>query len=88
MDSTTLYDFAVEITSFVQSQVQVQPRLFELFSKIWNVLSATDHQADDIIDRLLTATWHQESAISIASVFNEMELSSLQLNKMCKRIIK
>ncbi|KAI9263424.1 FANCI solenoid 4-domain-containing protein [Phascolomyces articulosus] len=88
LDTNTLYGFAIEITCFIQHQVQIQSRLFELFSKIWNVLSATNSQANDIIDKLLIASWHPASAISIASVFNEMELSTVQLQKVCKRMVK
>ncbi|KAI9499698.1 FANCI solenoid 4-domain-containing protein [Zychaea mexicana] len=87
LESNMLSRFAYDIISFVEKQVQVQPRLFELLSKIWNVLSTTDAQADGVIEQLSKSDWNPQSAISIASAFNEMELSPIQLDKVCKRMI-
>ncbi|KAI8148643.1 FANCI solenoid 4-domain-containing protein [Fennellomyces sp. T-0311] len=51
------------------------------------MLSIKQYPADDIIQRLQAASWHPQSAISLASTFNDMELSPPQLDKVCDRMI-
>lgn len=80
----------MDITEIMNENKPVQLRILDLFSKIWNVLSATDELNDlsDIFQSLLEAEWNHQLIVGISSALNEMELTSPQLEIIVKHMTR
>ncbi|KAG2213869.1 hypothetical protein INT47_001138 [Mucor saturninus] len=85
-----LKEAAMDITGIMNENKPVQLRILDLFSKIWNVLSATDQLNDlsDIFQSLLEAEWNHQLIVGISSALNEMELTSPQLEIIVKHMTR
>ncbi|ORZ10530.1 FANCI solenoid 4-domain-containing protein [Absidia repens] len=84
-----LEEIADRVLHFIESNVPVQPRVFEILSKAYNLLSALEanDRAIEILNKLCESNWHPQSAIGLTHCINEMELSTPQLNQVIKRML-
>lgn len=85
-----LKDAGLHIINIINKGEPVQLRILDIFSKIWNVLSANNELNDlsDIFDELLEASWSNQVVVGISSALNEMELSNSQLEVVVKHMTK
>ncbi|KAI9312564.1 hypothetical protein BX666DRAFT_1865743, partial [Dichotomocladium elegans] len=81
-----LGELALRMAQQVQDQQPLQPRMFEVFSKMWNVLTTLEHPVYDILERVINAKWKDHTAIGLASAFNEMELKPSDFDKVIRRL--
>lgn len=82
----TLEDLASIVTQAISEQHPLHQRTFEILSKSWNILSTLERPIYDVLNDLLRAKWISQSAIALASAFNEMELQLPELDKVVKRM--
>ncbi|KAJ8660151.1 hypothetical protein O0I10_004010 [Lichtheimia ornata] len=82
----TLEELASIVTQAIGDQRPLHQRAFEILSKVWNILSTLERPLYDVLDNLLRAKWISQSAIALASAFNEMELQLPELDKVVKRM--
>lgn len=82
----TLEELASIVTQAISDQRPLHQRAFEILSKVWNILSTLERPLYDVLDNLLRAKWISQSAIALASAFNEMELQLPELDKVVKRM--
>lgn len=85
-----LKEAGLYIVNTINKGEPVQLRILDIFSKIWNVLSANNELNDlsDIFDELLEASWSNQIVVGISSALNEMELSNSQLEVVVKHMTK
>lgn len=85
-----LRDAGISITKIIDENETVQLRILDIFSKVWNVLSAADelNHMSDIFDHLIQANWNNQIVVGISSALNEMELSNSQLENVIKHMIR
>lgn len=85
-----LKEAAMDITAIINENKPVQLRILDIFSKIWNVLSATDelNELSDIFHCLLESEWNPQLIVGISSALNEMELSASQLEIVVKHMTR
>lgn len=78
------------IASIIDKKEPVQPRILDIFSKVWNVLSAAEEldALSDLYDSLLEASWSNQVVVGIASALNEMELPNAWLESVVKHLTK
>ncbi|KAG0167084.1 hypothetical protein DFQ28_006686 [Apophysomyces sp. BC1034] len=84
-----IYETGLQITDIVNQYRPVQPILFELSPKIWNTLSMINakDKVFELNERLLSLKWHPTVSVSLASAFNEMELTTRQMEPIIKRML-
>ncbi|GAA5807873.1 hypothetical protein MFLAVUS_001253 [Mucor flavus] len=85
-----LRDAGISITKIIDENETVQLRILDIFSKLWNVLSAAGelNHLSDIFDHLIQANWNNQIVVGISSALNEMELSNSQLENIIKHMIR
>lgn len=85
-----LKEAGMTITEIIKENKPVQLRILDIFSKVWNVISATDELNDlsDIFQSLLEAEWNNQLVVGISSALNEMELSDSQLETVAKHMTR
>lgn len=85
-----LKEAGMTITEIIKENKPVQLRILDIFSKVWNVISATDELNDlsDIFQSLLEAEWNNQLVVGISSALNEMELSDSQLETVVKHMTR
>ncbi|KAG2232755.1 hypothetical protein INT48_001109 [Thamnidium elegans] len=85
-----LRNAGISITKIIDENEAVQLRILDIFSKVWNVLSAADelNHLSDIFDHLMQANWNNQIVVGISSALNEMELSNSQLETIIKHMIR
>lgn len=78
------------ITDILAETKPIQLRLLDIFSKIWNVLTAAEEMSElsDLFDNFLEANWHNQCIVGVASMLNDMELSKSELEIVLKYMIK
>ncbi|KAI8331312.1 FANCI solenoid 4-domain-containing protein [Chlamydoabsidia padenii] len=89
LSPSMLEETAQMITQLIENNIPIQPRVFEILSKMYNLLvalEATD-RTDGILDKICESTWHPQSSVGLVSCLNEMELTSSQLNQVIKRML-
>lgn len=91
LDTAMLYEASLQIVAGFLEHKVVHPRLFELLVKSWNIVSMKNAERDkvqDILSRLCDHDWHPQVAVALASAFNDMELTTPQLELVAKRLIR
>lgn len=78
------------ITSIIDKKEPVQLRILDIFSKVWNVLSAAEEldALSDLYDSLLEVSWSNQVVVGISSALNEMELPNVWLESVVKHLTK
>ncbi|CAO3580777.1 unnamed protein product [Absidia cylindrospora] len=89
LSPSMLEEIADRILHYIETNVPVQPRVFEILSKAYNLLSTLEanDKSIEILDKLCESNWHPQSAIGLTHCINEMELSTPQLNQVIKRML-
>ncbi|EIE91575.1 hypothetical protein RO3G_16286 [Rhizopus delemar RA 99-880] len=90
LPSELLYAAGLKIIEVIKQSKQVHLRLLDIFTKIWNALSAANEitELNDLFDGLINANWNIQSVVGICSAINEMELSDKQLEQCIKYMTK
>ncbi|KAI8381247.1 FANCI solenoid 4-domain-containing protein [Radiomyces spectabilis] len=81
---------ALDMAHAIQQQTALQPKMMEIFAKLWNVLSTAEvkDSTNEIIKCIGVSKWHPQLTVSLASAFNDMELTSQQLEEVVTRIFR
>ncbi|KAI8989516.1 FANCI solenoid 4-domain-containing protein [Pilobolus umbonatus] len=84
-----LHELGVYITSIIHQKKVIHIRLLDVLSKVWNALYSKEKgsELEEILNGLLEADWQHQTAISIASVLNDMELSKSHLERTVRYMI-
>ncbi|KAI8086670.1 FANCI solenoid 4-domain-containing protein [Halteromyces radiatus] len=82
-------EIAQQIIQLIENNVPVQPRIFEILGKSYNLLSAMEanDRTKTILNQICDSNWHPNSTVGLASCMNEMELATPQLNQVIKRML-
>ncbi|KAL0084097.1 FANCI solenoid 4-domain-containing protein [Phycomyces blakesleeanus] len=85
-----LHKASIRILNIIYEDKPMNPRLFEIISKVWNILSASDlaAEADKMLNDICKSEWHADVAMRLASAFNEMELTQKQLERVISQSLK
>ncbi|KAF7730861.1 hypothetical protein EC973_001379 [Apophysomyces ossiformis] len=85
-----IYETGLQIINIVKEHRPVQPVLFELAPKLWNTLSLINakERVLDLNEQILSLKWYPNVAVSLASVFNEIELTVRQMEPVVKRMLR
>lgn len=88
--SDILHETELKIIEVIKQSTNINLRLLDIFTKIWNALSAANEttELNSVFNGLINAEWGTQSIVGICSAINEMELSSKQLEQCIKYMIK
>ncbi|KAG1213086.1 hypothetical protein G6F68_002062 [Rhizopus microsporus] len=88
--SNTLYETALTIINLGDQSDTIHSKLLDIFTKIWNALSAANEQIElnDVFEKLISANWGNQSIVGVCSAMNEMELSNKQLEQCIDYMIR
>lgn len=85
-----LSDVANQILGCLEDGKELQSRVFEILSKIWNLLVAAQktEYTGAIFQKIKTSQWSPQSALGIAAGINDMELAGQQLEQITRKLIR
>ncbi|KAI9024281.1 FANCI solenoid 4-domain-containing protein [Phycomyces nitens] len=94
IDTLPVHDLqkvGIRLLKIICQDKPMHPRLFEIISKVWNILSTSDSaagEADLMLENICKSEWRADVAMGLASAFNEMELTQRQLERVIHRLQK
>lgn len=88
--SNILHETALTIINPIDQSDTIHSKLLDIFTKIWNALSAANEQTElnDVFEKLISANWGNQSIVGVCSAMNEMELSNKQLEQCINYMIR